>query len=154
MHNCTSEQSGVDQNPMRLFTLQILSEFFILIEHTCAYARWAHMHCFLSVRLSVRLSVCLYVCPVSLHWHRRQTYMAYYGSMMAIANCNSRVKSLAGVLSSTSSCIFFIYSLLSFIVESNIWNTPDTAFSGQNVPCKQTHGILVQPRVWMNILIL
>ncbi len=30
----------------------------LLIEHTCAYARWAHMHRFLYVRLSVCLSVC------------------------------------------------------------------------------------------------
>ena len=25
----------------------------VLLEHTCAYARWAHVHRFLSVRLSV-----------------------------------------------------------------------------------------------------
>ncbi len=30
----------------------------ILFEHTCAYARWAQMHRFLSVRPSVCLSVC------------------------------------------------------------------------------------------------
>ncbi len=33
----------------------------ILFEHTCAYARWAHMHGFLSVSLSVCMSVCLWL---------------------------------------------------------------------------------------------
>ena len=38
---------------------ELISEFGAgaFIEPTCAYARWAHMHRFLSVRLSVRLSV-------------------------------------------------------------------------------------------------
>ncbi len=40
----------------------LLIDPVMIFEHTCAYARWALMHRFLSVCPSVRLSVCLSVC--------------------------------------------------------------------------------------------
>ncbi len=58
-------------------------------EHTCAYARWAHMHCFLSVRPSgakIQDQEIMFVCKLQVY------------------------KALAGGLISTSSCIFHYYN--------------------------------------------
>ncbi len=67
--------------------------FGTLFEHTCAYARWALIHRFLSVCLSVtRPKVRLD--NMSLDRISDWTFnLLASNSMMAIANCNSGVKS-------------------------------------------------------------
>ncbi len=48
-----------------LFTISLL-QIQALFEHTCAYARWALMHHFLSVRLFTQWDTCLVCLKVQL----------------------------------------------------------------------------------------
>ncbi len=98
-------------------TCLILIAFFfslLIFEHTCAFARWAHMDRF--------LSVCPSVCNWTKLLDQNSDYKIISHWTINVANCNSRVKLWtdtievkmvllwAGVLSSTSSCIFLKFS--------------------------------------------
>ena len=81
-------------------------------EHTCAYARWAFMHRFLSVRLwsldqNPKLENNSYLAKYS----SSHFYFSTAGIFIASDDPPSRESTdhglMAGVLTSTSSCIFF-----------------------------------------------
>ena len=50
----TDRQADIPTGVLNIGGLSLGIEY--IFEHTCAYARWAHMHHFLSVCPSVRLS--------------------------------------------------------------------------------------------------
>ncbi len=51
---CEKVKKEADIQAKRLVrSFCIVNHYFVLFEHTCAYARWAYMHRFLSVHLSV-----------------------------------------------------------------------------------------------------
>ena len=62
------------QSFLFIFFFHFFPHFYIVVEHTCAYARWAHMHRFLSVRLvsldqNSRLEVNSYLWKFSSEQH-------------------------------------------------------------------------------------
>ncbi len=57
---------GSNQMTLYLYNFSQKGDLFYIFEHTCAYARWAPMHSFLSVRLFVRHWTII-------HWSKIQT---------------------------------------------------------------------------------
>ena len=80
-----------------------------VIEHTCAYARWAHMHHFTSVRPSV----------VEPKFRLENNSYMYLKNASNYAYFDTWDIALAGGLTSMSNClilyVFFLWSLLHFV---------------------------------------